>query len=44
MKRICAILMAFLLTGCGGGGGGWFVFPQAARPDAGSGDKCAGRS
>ena len=22
MKRICAILMAFLLSGCGGGGGG----------------------
>ena len=22
MKRICAILVAFLLSGCGGGGGG----------------------
>ena len=28
MKRICAILMAFLLSGCGGGGGGGSSFPR----------------
>ena len=28
MKRICAILMAFLLSGCGGGGGGSAIIPR----------------
>ena len=30
MKRICAILMAFLLSGCGGGGGGSSIPRQPA--------------
>lgn len=37
MKRICAILLAFLLTGCGGGGGrvttGPMVTPEVAAPE-----------
>ncbi len=32
MKRICAILMAFLLSGCGGGGGSSFLRQPALMP------------
>ena len=32
MKRICAILVAFLLSGCGGGGGSSFPRQPALMP------------